>query len=145
MSMLSLCTIGAIASKKASSSSPVFARICSAKASEVSGPVAMSTLPQSSSGSSPISSRAIVTFGCSSRAFVTASENPTRSTAKAPPAGTWFASADFIISEPAKRISACNTPTAFEVASSERNELEQTSSAKPSVWWASVFLTGRIS
>ena len=36
-----------------------------------------------------------------------------------------------MISEPASRISACSTPTALVSASSERKELEQTSSARP--------------
>ena len=43
-----------------------------------------------------------------------------------------------MISEPSRRISACSRPTALLAASSERKELEQTSSAKPSVRWASV-------
>jgi predicted metal-dependent HD superfamily phosphohydrolase len=38
-----------------------------------------------------------------------------------------------MISEPMRRISACSTPTALASASSERKELEQTSSARPSV------------
>ena len=37
------------------------------------------------------------------------------------------------IAEPQRRISSCKRPTAFCVASSERKELEQTSSARPSV------------
>ena len=43
-----------------------------------------------------------------------------------------------MISEPASRISACSSPTALVSASSERKELEQTSSARPSVLCASV-------
>src|SRR6266853_380293 len=50
-----------------------------------------------------------------------------------------------MISEPSRRISACSSPTALLAASSERNELEQTSSARPSVRWASVIRWGRIS
>src|SRR6202166_831126 len=50
-----------------------------------------------------------------------------------------------MISEPSRRISACNSPTALLTASSERNELEHTSSASPSVRWASVIRPGRIS
>ena len=50
-----------------------------------------------------------------------------------------------MISEPASRISACSRPTALVSASSERKELEQTSSARPSVLCASVPRTGRIS
>ena len=56
MSMESRCTIGAIASKKASESSPVSARTKSASAGEVRGPVATITLSQSSGGW-PTSSR----------------------------------------------------------------------------------------
>src|SRR4029453_17556424 len=76
---------------------------------------------------------------------VTAAEKPSRSTASAPPAGTWLASAQRMISEPSRRISACSRPTALLAASSERNELEQTSSARPSVRCASVIRCGRIS
>ena len=43
-----------------------------------------------------------------------------------------------MISEPARRISSCSSPTALFAPSSERKELEQTSSASASVWWASV-------
>src|SRR5512147_1263901 len=50
-----------------------------------------------------------------------------------------------MISEPSRRISACSRPTALLAASSERNELEQTSSARPSVRCASVIRNGRIS
>src|SRR5260370_13871235 len=50
-----------------------------------------------------------------------------------------------MISEPSRRISACSSPTALLAASSERNELEHTSSARPSVRWASVIRPGRIS
>src|SRR4051794_475720 len=50
-----------------------------------------------------------------------------------------------MISDPSRRISACSRPTALLAASSERNELEQTSSARPSVRCASVILVGRIS
>src|SRR6266851_5956480 len=50
-----------------------------------------------------------------------------------------------MISEPSRRISACSSPTALLAASSERNELEHTSSARPSVRWASVIRLGRIS
>src|SRR5262249_25590536 len=40
---------------------------------------------------------------------------------------------------------ACNKPTALFSRSSERKEFEQTSSAKPSVLWAAVSRSGRIS
>jgi hypothetical protein len=55
-------------------------------------------------------------------------------------------SAACMISELSRRISACSRPTALLAAlSSERNELEQTSSAKLSVLWAAVPRSGRIS
>ena len=44
---------------------------------------------------------------------MTVAEKPSRSTARAPPAGTWRASADRITSEPRRRISACSRPTAL--------------------------------
>src|ERR1700760_4798237 len=50
-----------------------------------------------------------------------------------------------MISEPSRRISSCSKPTALLAASSERKELEQTSSARFSVRCASVPRTGRIS
>ena len=50
-----------------------------------------------------------------------------------------------MISEPARRISSCSRPTALVAQSSERKELEQTSSAKAPVWCASVRRKGRIS
>ena len=145
MSMESLCTIGAIASKNASAFSSVSSRMASASGAEVRGPVATMTLPHSAGGRPAISARSISIRGWSCRALVTAAENPSRSTASAPPAGTWLASAQRMISEPSRRISACSRPTALLAASSERNELEQTSSARPSVRCASVIRNGRIS
>ena len=145
MSMESLCTIGAIASKNASAFSSVSSRMASASGAEVSGPVATMTLPQSAGGRPAISARLISIRGWSFSALVTAAEKPSRSTASAPPAGTWLASAARMISEPSRRISACSRPTALLAASSERNELEQTSSARPSVRCASVIRSGRIS
>ena len=110
--MLSRCTIGAMASKKASASSPVSARIVAARSGEVSGPVAMMTLSQSSGGTAT-SPRTSVMSGCAASASETAAENPSRSTASAPPAGTWWLSAARITSEPSRRISACSRPTAL--------------------------------
>ena len=60
----------------------------------------------------------------------TAAAKPSRSTASAPPAGTLCASAQAMISDRSARISRCSTPTALVAASSERKELEQTSSAR---------------
>ena len=142
MSMESRCTIGAIASKNASAFSSVSSRMASASGAEVRGPVATMTLRQSAGGRPSISARRISIRGWSFSALVTAAENPSRSTASAPPAGTWLASAARMISEPSRRISACSRPTALLAASSERNELEQTSSARPSVRCASVIRSG---
>ena len=50
-----------------------------------------------------------------------------------------------MISEPSRRISSCSSPTALVSRSSERNELEQTSSASASVLCAAVERSGRIS
>ena len=60
-----------------------------ARSGEVSGPVATMTLSQSSGGSAT-SPRSSVISGCASSAAVTAAEKPSRSTASAPPAGTWL-------------------------------------------------------
>ena len=64
MSIESKWTIGAIASKKASASSPVSWRMASASAGEVSGPVATMTLSQSAGGRPATSPRSMVTSGC---------------------------------------------------------------------------------
>ena len=118
--------------------------IACASAGEVSGPVATMTLSHSGGGSAT-SSRRISISGWPLSASVTAAEKPSRSTASAPPAGTWLASAARITSEPSRRISSCSRPTALVSRSSERNELEHTSSAKPSVLCAAVLSVGRIS
>ena len=80
--------------------------------------------------------------GCASSCAVTAAAKPSRSTASAPPAGTWFASPQRMISEPSRRISSCSRPTALVSRSSERNELEQTSSASACVLCAAVVRVG---
>ncbi len=70
--------------------------------------------------------------------------NPSRSTAKAPPAGTLVISAHSIISEFIIRISSFKSPTAFASPSALR-ELLQTSSARLSDLCAGDFLFGFIS
>ena len=77
-----------MASKKASASSPVSARIASASAGEVSGPVATMTLSQSGGGSGDLLAADLDQRMRSDSACVTAAEKPSRSTASAPPAGT---------------------------------------------------------
>ena len=136
---------GAMASKKASSVSPVRPAMAVLRSGEVSGPVATMTLSQSLGGRPATSAREMVISGCASRRRVTSAEKASRSTASAPPAGSLVLSPAAMMTELARRISSCSRPTAFVSHSSERNELEQTSSARPSVLWASVMRWGRIS
>ena len=143
--MLSRWTMGASASKKARCPSPVASRIAWLSAGAVSGPVATMASPSAASGRPGISARCTRMAGASSIACCTASAKPVRSTARAWPAGTLWRSAAAITSESARRISSCRRPTALRSASSERKELEQTSSASRSLTWASVPRTGRIS
>ncbi len=96
------------------------------------------------SGISVISSLMTVTSGCSLTLRVIVSEKESRSTAKAPPAGTAVSSAEVITTEFNRRISSFNKPTAFAKLFPLK-ELEQTNSAKLLVWCASVDFTGRIS
>ena len=77
-------------------------------------------------------------------ARVTDSLKTSRSTAKASPAGTRAASPHRITSDPSSAISRFSRPTALDSAE-ERNEFEQTSSARFEVWWASVVRAGLIS
>ena len=137
--------MGAMASKKASSVSPVRVWMAAESAGEVSGPVATMTLAHSGGGRPATSPRSMVTSGCASSCRVTSLEKPSRSTASAPPAGSLWRSPADMISEPARRISSCSRPTALLAASSERKLLEQTSSARPPVLCASVGRSGRIS
>ncbi len=66
MSMLSACTIGAMASKKLKVSAPVREPIASPSAGEVRGPVARITLSQSAGGRASTSSRDTVISECCS-------------------------------------------------------------------------------
>ena len=134
-----------MASKKASSASPVSLPMAADSAGEVSGPVATITLSHSGDGNPATSLRSMATRGCASSCRVTSSEKPSRSTASAPPAGSLWRSPAAMMSEPARRISSCSRPTALVAASSERKLLEQTSSASPPVLCASVRRCGRIS
>ena len=143
--MLSKCTTGAMASKNASSPSPVSFCTASPSAGEVRGPVAIITLSQSCGGRPATSLRSNVISASASMRRVTSCENASRSTARAPPAGSFVASPADKISEPQRRISSCSRPTALVSHSSERNEFEHTSSARPSVRCASVMRVGRIS
>src|ERR1043166_9841086 len=83
-------------------------------------------------------------FGCEATACVTSAANRSRSTANAAPAATRAASPHRMTSDPSSFISCFSSPTAF-VGADERNELEQTSSARFDVWCAAVVFAGRIS
>ena len=114
-------------------------------ASEVSGPVATITGSRSDAGGiALISWRTIVTSGCAASVCVISAANRSRSTARAAPAGTRLISAARMTSDPSRRISSFNSPTALS-SLSPRKELLQTSSASRSVLWTAVGRTGRIS
>ena len=100
-----------------------------ASAGEVSGPVATMTLSQSAGGRPATSPRAIVIErmrlevprDVGGEAVAVDRQRAARRQLVASPAA--------MISEPARRISSCSRPTALFSASSERKELEHTSSA----------------
>ena len=127
MSTLSKVTSGAAASKKFSVwPPPSFSAMASASASEVSGPLAMTTFP---SGIAVTSPGIMVILGWPSTDSVTMRAKPSRSTASAPPAGTAVASAQRRIRLSSRRSSSFSRPTAFS-SPAPRRELEQHSSAK---------------
>ena len=105
--------MGAMASKKASPSSPVSFAMADASPGAVSGPVAMMVRPQSSGGSPVTSSRLTSMSGWVERTCVIWPAKACLSTASAPPAGRRALSAAAITSEPSRRISQCSRPTAF--------------------------------
>ena len=140
MSRLSRVTMGAAASKKLRAP-PHRARIFSARGSLVRGPVATMAGP---AGSSVTSSRRRVMRGSSSMAWVTRRENWSRSTARAPPAGTAHCSAQGTSREPRRRISSFKRPAALSTRLALR-ELEQMSSARPWLLWAGENFWGFIS
>ena len=126
--MLSALTIGAAASKK-ESEVPNRSIIFSARASEVSGPVAIIVI--ASSGISVISSSKTVMFLSALIPSVTSLEKISLSTARAPPAGTWHLPAHFIRKESSLRISSFKSPAALSVRIAF-NEFEHTSSPNKS-------------
>src|SRR5688572_17421885 len=75
---------------------------------------------------------------------VTARGKSSRATPRAPPAGTWLASAQRRITDPRRLSSSLSSPEAVSRARFP-SEFEHTSSAKCSVRWAGVSLWGRIS
>ena len=104
------------------------------------------TLSHSAGGRPSTSLRSMVTSGCSTRALVTASEKRVAVDSERA-AGRQLLSRRRLAARAshARRISSCRSPTALFSQSSDLNELEHTSSARPSVLWASVIRTGRIS
>ena len=136
----SAVTIGAAASKKCRLS-PRSSSIAVSSLPSVSGPVAMTVGP---SGMLVTSSVTTSILGFDRIASVTAFENSSLSTASAPPAGTLVASAQRIMIEPRQRSSCLSSPTALS-SLSERRELEQTSSANPSLLCAGERREGFIS
>ena len=119
----------------------------SARVPERSGPAAstMRSNPSSSGESRDGTSwRTTSISGRDSIFSVTYCENRSRSTARALPAGMRVASAASMTRLPSSRISSLSTPTALP-RSSERKELEQTSSASPGLTCASENTSGFIS
>jgi hypothetical protein len=114
-------------------SAPTKAAIFAESADEVSGPVAMITGRRGpEAGISATSPRSTRIRGCAAIASVIRSAKPSRSTARAAPAGTRTSSATRMTSDPSRRISSFRSPTALS-SLSPRNELLQTSSASRSV------------
>ena len=134
--------IGEIASKKWRFAPPVRAASFSARAGDVSGPVATTITP--SAGRSVFSSRTTLMRELPRIASVTLSPKAVLSTTSALPPGMAQPSAASMMREPSTRNSALRRPCAFP-GSFDFNELEQTSSARRSVLWAGVFAAGRIS
>ena len=96
----SRCTMGAMASKKARCSAPVACGDRRAQARGGQRTAGDDGLAPVGGGRAEISSRAMVMRGMLFQRLVTAAEKPCRSTASAPPAGSLWASAVRMISEP---------------------------------------------
>ena len=117
-----------------------------ASASEVSGPVAMTSAsaPAAASRTERASARTSSMSGCSSTSAVTAPENAARSTASAPPAGTAWRRAAANTNDPSASSSRFSMPAAlsgFVLLS----EFEHTSSAQSPDACTGVGTAGRIS
>ena len=130
--------------------SPDIAFRFSANLSEVRGPEAIIVLSSDTSDTSGIcvtSSRINVIFSWLVIFSVTSRENFSRSTAKAPPAGTLASFAHESINEFANSSSSFEIPAAEILSSlfSEPSELLQTISANNPVLCAGVKRAGRIS
>ena len=117
-----------------------------ARASEVSGPDASTSAshPSASAATSAASRRSNVMRGCASTRPVIRCENRSRSTARAPPAGTAHSSAAASRYDPSVRSSAFSMPAALS-GFVDFSELEHTSSARPPPRCTAVGTSGRIS
>ena len=129
MSMDSAVTMGAAASKKCREERCGRAVSASVRAGSVRGPVATM---QGASGSAVTRRCSMVISGWAVSCRVTSSENLSRSTASAAPAGTRLFSAAARIREFSFFISAFRRPEPLARCSAFR-ELEQTSSAQVSM------------
>src|SRR6185295_628795 len=116
--------------------------MAAAMASEASGPVARMHGP--SEGIPVASPRTRRMSGSAATVAVTSRAKASRSTARAPPAGTFTRSATFTMSESSRRISSFRRPEAVS-SRFDLSELEQTSSARSPVLCTGVGRTGRIS
>ena len=126
--------MGAMASKKASSASPVSAWMALRQRRRGEGAGRHDhAVPVGGRQARDLLARDLDQRMRFERAASPRAAKPSRSTASAPPAGSLLASAAAMISEPARRISSCSSPTALVSHSSERKEFEQTSSAKAPV------------
>ena len=133
--------MGAAASKKESEDPPTRSMTAALSEGEQSGPAAMTTRPSGIDSASSLITRMRGREAISSS---TKRENRSRSTARAPPAGTAARSAHAMRTDPIARSSRFNIPAA-ESERVDLKEFEQTSSARWSVWWAGEPLVGRIS
>ncbi len=123
--------IGAMASKKASSPSP--GQLRDGRAQRRRGQRARGdddALPNPPAAARRSRSRSMVISGCAASRAVTSAEKPSRSTASAPPAGNLCVSPAAITSEPRAASPRAAGRRRCSAQSSERNELEQTSSAR---------------
>ena len=132
--MVRASTIGAAASKNESDSAPTSLDSEVARASEHRGPAAMTHRP---SGTLQTSPRTTSMRGLCSTSLPTRPEKTSLSTASAPPAGTDACLAHASSSLPIISSSSLRRPAA-ESRLVLLRELEQTSSAMPSVWCAAV-------
>lgn len=106
--------------------------IAEAKASEVSGPVAITRGLEAGSSVILTASSLIISTPAFKRACVTNPEKASRSTARVPPAATLVSYAAVMTMEPSLAISSLRMPDAA-ARSTALSELLHTSSARPSI------------